>query len=105
MKSILQTEDRCYLCHRTDNLDTHHVFFGANRKWSEKYGLTVKLCHNSCHIFGKNAAHKNKQTDAMLKDMAQRKFEQMYSHEKFMEVFGRNYLIEHEETIFPWDKS
>ena len=46
MKSIIQTEKICYFCGAVSNLESHHIFFGEkNRKWSEKYGLKVWLCH------------------------------------------------------------
>jgi hypothetical protein len=54
-KSIIQ-EDKahCFLCGRNASaeyfgLDCHHVFFGPNRKASDKYGLTVYLCHDRYH--------------------------------------------------------
>ena len=37
----------CFLCGRNgrgDRLERHHIFGAANRKLSEKYGLTVWLC-------------------------------------------------------------
>lgn len=45
MKSILQTEKRSYLSGDTRWLEKHHIFGGANRKLSEKYGLWVWLTH------------------------------------------------------------
>ena len=42
MKSIIQKEKRCFFCGSVRNLEKHHIFGGTkNRKWSEKYGLTV----------------------------------------------------------------
>ena len=92
MKSIMHDGKRCYLCGSDRNLDWHHVFGGANRKWSEKYGLTVRLCHHSCHIFGPYSAHKCKEVSDSLKRKGQEAFEKTHSHEEFMRVFGRNYL-------------
>ena len=34
---------RCWLCGRWGWLEEHHIFGGANRKKSEKYGLK-RLC-------------------------------------------------------------
>lgn len=59
----------CWLCGRNgtaDHLDRHHVFGGANRKKSERYGLVVYLCHNDCHIFGEQAAHRSRETAERL---------------------------------------
>ena len=44
-KSIMQSEKVCYLSGRTDWLEKHHLYQGANRKLSEKYGLWVYLNH------------------------------------------------------------
>lgn len=79
------------MCHRTGDLHRHHVFGAANRKWSDKYGLWVYLCpehHNMSDV----GVHFNKQFDNQLKQIAQREFEDTYGHEKFIKVFGRNYL-------------
>ena len=34
----------------------------TSRKKSEKYGLTVYLCHGSCHIFGEKEVHSCRET-------------------------------------------
>ncbi len=88
---------KCFLCGRNgsrDRLDRHHIFGGANRKKSERYGLVVHLCHNDCHIFGEKAAHKNAETMLELHKYGQEKAmrEQGWSVEDFIKVFGKNYL-------------
>ena len=92
MKSIIQKgEPRCFLCGRTVDLENHHVMAGtANRKLSEKYGLTVYLCHN-CHTGTDGAQYDRKKADS-LKRLAQIAFEAKYSHEMWMEEFRKNYL-------------
>ena len=100
-KSILQDKrgGECYLCNMLLGIDTptptreeHHVMHGtANRKLSEHYGLKVYLCPYH-HRNGPQAVHKCRQTDILLKQAAQRAFERKYSPEKWMEVFGKNYL-------------
>lgn len=97
-KSIIQQERECYLCRYLYNfsnvsiLQEHHIFFGtANRRLSEEYGLKLYLCINH-HTEGLGAVHKNKDFDILLKKIAQKKFEEKYGHEKFMEVFKKNYL-------------
>lgn len=90
-KSILQQGERCYLCGRTTGLFTHHVLGGsANRKLSEKYGLTVRLCLD-CHT-GTDGAQYNREKGDSLKRLAQIAFEARHSHEEWMEIFRKNYL-------------
>lgn len=87
----------CWLCGKNgsfDPLDRHHIFGGANRNKSEKYGLVVYLCHNSCHVFGKNAVHKNKDTMLAVHKYGQQKAmsENNWTKEDFIKIFGRNYI-------------
>lgn len=47
--SILPTQKGvCYVCGARCQTDVHHVFGGANRNDSTKYGLLVDLCR-VCH--------------------------------------------------------
>jgi hypothetical protein len=107
MKSILQDEKECYAvsnhlipvdytkCSRYANLEEHHIFFGtANRKLSEKYGMKVWLCpwmHR-----GDDGVHNNRMLDLMLKEMAQKRFEEYYkgtyNRSDFIRIFGKSYL-------------
>ena len=57
---------RCWLCGRWGWLEEHHIFGGANRKKSEKYGLKVGLCGDTCHRNGKDAAHQSAVTALQL---------------------------------------
>lgn len=93
----------CWLCGRNgtaEPLDKHHIFGGALRKKSEKYGLTVHLCHGSCHIFGEKAVHSCRETMEALHIYGQLKAmrEQGWTKEDFMREFGRNYLDEAPEN-------
>ena len=98
MKSVMQSDNsRCYLCGRNGNsdpLEEHHIFFGAaNRTLSEKDGMKVMLCGNRCHRNGKEAAHRNRQTDLLLKQKAQTVWEARNgSREDFIRRYGRSYL-------------
>lgn len=85
---------KCFLCGRTTNLDRHHIFGGPYRKKSENYGLTVDLCHDTCHIFGPNSAHQNLKTMLRIKRYGQKKAmkENGWSAEDFIREFGKNYL-------------
>ena len=90
-KSILSNEKKCYRCENTLNLHKHHIFFGANRKWSEKYGCWVYLCGRH-HNLSKEGVHSDRKYDLKLKSECQRAFEEIYSHEEFMKIFGRSWL-------------
>ena len=90
-KLCLQAEKSCFFCGKTEGLVRHHVFFGsANRKKSEEYGCVVWLC-GPHHSLSSNGVHLNHELDMKLKVFTQRKFEDLYGHEKFMEVFRKNY--------------
>lgn len=94
MKSIIQENtDTCFACGRYGQMERHHAIFGtANKKKSDKYGLTVYLCAD-CHrgtagVHGRDGYS----LDLQIKRIAQKKFEEKHGHKKFMEVFGRNYI-------------
>ena len=44
------------------------------------------------HRDSKEGVHFNKDLDLELKKLAQKRFEEKYGHEKFMAIFGKNYL-------------
>lgn len=98
MESIIQKDkSHCFICGMNTNLeplDCHHVFGGANRTKSEKYGLKVYIHHSRCHIFGENSVHKNAEVDRALKRIMQKKAMQHYgwSVDEFIEIFGKNYI-------------
>lgn len=87
---LVDDMSQCILC-GAPNPHTHHVIFGPNRKWSEKYKLTVPLCYRH-HNGSDEGVHFNKTLDTALKIMAQRKFEEVYPELNFREIFGKNYL-------------
>lgn len=100
MKSIIQDESKgqCFLCVMLDSdtsrkyTEKHHIFFGsANRKLSEKYGLTVRLCVKH-HREGPEAVHSNAEIRDKLCQIGQRAFEKRYPDKDFREIFGKNYL-------------
>lgn len=91
------TENYCWLCGRNgkgDPLESHHLWGGALRKKSEKYGLTVKLCGCRCHRLGPNAVHQSRETRLMLQQYGQKKVmtEQGWTTEQFISEFGQNFL-------------
>lgn len=90
-KSILQTEKECWFCGARVGLEEHHIFAGvANRRISEKYGLTVWLCHK--HHTGAEGAQYEKELNRKLKADAQRAFEQQHGRSEWMKLIGKNYL-------------
>lgn len=97
-KSIIQHDTtKCFLCGLPaggDPLDKHHVFAGALRKKSEKYGLTVYLHHHKCHIFGPDAAHQSGETADFLHKVGQKVAMKEYGWtvEEFRKEFYKNYL-------------
>lgn len=97
-QSIVSKGYHCYLCEVMDDaynvsgLQLHHIFHGtANRKLADAWGCYCYLCPEH-HLYGKYAVHRDHEVDLKLKKIAQVRFEQEYGHEKFMEVFGKNYL-------------
>lgn len=84
----MQTEKECFVTGRTFNLDRHHVFAGSRRDASERYGCWIWLSHD-IHM---ELHDRNKELDKMIRRACQERFEEIYSHEEFMEVFGKSYL-------------
>lgn len=93
MKSILQNEKECFVCKTTIWLELHHVFGGANRKRSEKDGLTVYLCHYH-HNEPPQGVHHNRKNMDSLRAYAEKKWLEHYGKtvEEFIKAYGRNYL-------------
>jgi hypothetical protein len=81
----------CYVCGSTYWLERHHVFGGANRNNSEKYGMVADLCHFD-HNEPPNGIHFNRENELRLKREFQQKFEDEHPELNFIEIFGRNYL-------------
>lgn len=102
MKAHIDSDEKefCYRCGRAGKTEKHHIFGGANRKLSEKYGLTVHLCHE-CHNEPPNGAHFSKETADWLHRIGQQAFEVNQfkdgktweeARDEFMKLFGKNYL-------------
>ena len=92
MKSILTQEmNKCYLCGSKSWIEFHHIFGGANRDKSTKYGLVVPLCHY-CHNEPPNGVHHNAERMKQLRQIGQKKFEEIYPELNFRSIFGKNYL-------------
>ncbi len=68
--------------------DQHHCVFGKNRANAERWGLTVMMCRQ-CH----SRLHDKDEALAMkYRQLAQLAFEYEFDHEKWMQIFGRNFL-------------
>lgn len=94
MKSIITDDMRtCFICggRATEKHHIMHGYSGLDRKLSERYGLTVGLCHR-CHNEPPNGVHFNAGVDYWLKAKAQAAFEAEHSHELWQRLFMRNYL-------------
>ena len=85
---IDQSYKPCEIC-GLYGTEVHHVFGGPNRKHSETYNLTIRLCRR-CH----EKVHKDKDRREILRKIYQKKFEAEHGHEQFMAIFGTNYLEE-----------
>ena len=95
MKSILQKNKECYIC-KSLYVEDHHIYFGPNRKISEKYGFKVWLCnlHHTGSISGISsyAVHFNRKKDLELKRICQSVYERNHTRASFIKLIGRSYL-------------
>lgn len=90
-KIQMQEKKECWVTGQTTGLHRHHIYGGARRKLSEKYGLYVYLIpgyHNTTSL----GVHFNSILDRELKMVGQWKFEKVYSRQLFVKLFGKNYL-------------
>lgn len=90
-ESLISTEKKCWVCGTTQGLHKHHIFPGALRNASEKWGCWVYLC-GWHHNLSNEGVHFDRRLDNDLRRVCQRKFEEQYGHETFMKVFHRNLL-------------
>lgn len=91
MKSIIQTDDKCFLCHMAYGTDTHHIFGGPNRKLSEADGLKIRVCR-ACHTEIHEGKHSG-ELQKTLHQLGQLKWEDKYgSREDFMKRYGRSWV-------------
>lgn len=71
------------------SMHKHHFMHGtANRRRAEQFGLWGYLCENHHSML-----HEKSEYYEFLIQVAQGRFEKLYSHEKWMEIFKKNYLI------------
>lgn len=84
---MIDEKYRCYLCGRTGNLQKHHCLHGSRRKAADRFDLCVWLCPD-CHM----KLHDKGIGDRKLQKTAQKYFEDQFGHNRYMDVFGKNYL-------------
>ena len=77
----------CYICRKRPKMDLNEAFGGCNRQMSMKYGLVIPVCRK-CH----NEYDIDKELRNKYQKEAQLKFEEIYSHELFMNEFKKNYF-------------
>lgn len=93
MQSIITDNmEVCFVCGARAS-EKHHCIHSINRAKADNFGLFVGLCPN-CHRTSNKAVHgrDGHTLDLALKQIAQRKFEERYGHDMFMQEFGKNYL-------------
>ena len=79
---------KCFICNRQlKKLDKHEALGGSNRQKSIQYGLVYYLCRK-CH----QKADLDKNTRNKLQSYAKKQFIKIYSKEKFLKEFGKNYV-------------
>lgn len=87
MWSIITDDlDVCYECQRKAE-DCHHIFEGPDKRWSQKYGLMIPMCH-MCHM----ELHSNQEMNDWYKKLGQAVFQEKHPDIIFNHIFRRNYL-------------
>lgn len=87
---MFRSEESCYFCHTTLNLHLHHIYFGPNRKISDKNGFVTYLCQE--HHTGQNGVHHNRDLDLELKRECEEWYLKNHTLEEFIRLIGRNYI-------------
>lgn len=93
--------DKCIVTSAEVNIERHHVFGGADRKKSEKYGFVVPL-HASVHPNGAYRTDTNwMELDHWLKRMCQEHFiMNTGSRDEWYKEFGRFYDDRTDEKVW-----
>lgn len=86
-----QNDLKCYECGSYWRIQRHEIFYGPYRQKSKAYGLWINLCQE-CHDQVHNG--RDRSLDTKLKQAGQKRFEEIYNHEKFMMEFDKNRLEE-----------
>ena len=88
-----KSEKVCYITGEDYNLHRHHVFNGANKDLSEKYGLVIYL-RADWHNLEKYSIHRDAALNRRIKAEVQQIAMEYYDWtvEDFIRIFGKNYL-------------
>jgi len=94
----LQDEKKCYLTGCPSGLEKHHIMHGtANRKIADEWGcwvwLTPEMHRGTYGVHGREGH----ELDRQLKQACQIAFERIYGHDKWMDLFGKDYTSEEED--------
>lgn len=89
--SIMQKEKACFITGSTTQLCRHHIYASGRRKAAEEWGCWVWLRWD-WHTGAEYSVHQNRDLDIRLKQQCQERFEKLYGHNKFMEVFGKSWI-------------
>ena len=86
-------QGKCELCGKYEALELHHIYGGARRKISDKYGAVIYLCHN-CHNEPPKGVHFNKEIRLQLQAETQEQLMDAYGWtvEEFRQIFGKSYI-------------
>ena len=97
---------KCFLSGVYGIVERHHIFGGARRDLSERYGLVVELSPEK-HRLNPDSAHRSGETADRLHRYGQMKvmIEQRWTVEEFRLVFGRNYLDEDELAVLEAERA
>lgn len=94
MKSILQGRKECYITRSREELEEHHIYYGATglREISERNGFKVWLARplHTGYLTGIHGG--NHSLDLRLKEDCQREYEKTHTREEFVQIIGRSYL-------------
>lgn len=83
--------DHCYFTGHAP-VERHHIFGASNRENSEKRGFIVPL-RPDLHPNGSSVGKQGEEVDKVLKESAQRYYEEHYgSREDFIKEFGKSVL-------------
>ena len=88
----MKQSEGCYIC-GYPYTEVHHIFYGTgNRKLSDEYGLTVRLCARHHRDYRDGVHGCNKELDYYLRRKGQEAFKEAYPDLDFIKLFGSNYL-------------
>ena len=91
--------ERCWLTDQNRYVERHHVFNGAYKAASEKYGYVIPV-HKDIHNMRWFSIHENRPFRLAIKQFCQRHFELTHTREEFVEIFGQNFIMDEENDGF-----